>query len=173
MIFETLAAIVKLGLPVAVLSWFILRRLYRSGELDPSDDRKEIDASLKRMRKRLKRGTEIDSTRSYQPANLLQARWLKFGAGFYGTAALWTFFVIELNELGGFLSSFTGFAALFEIGVVNLLVALFVNQVMNFVAAITWFRYWATIDSAIWLWMLIAYLGYLAGMYAARRDREF
>ena len=166
MILEILEAALKLGLPVACLSWFILRQLYARGELNRSDDSKTVAENLKQIRKSRKQRTTLS-------LDIVQAKWMQFGGGFYGCAALWTFLTIELQELIDFFSNFPGFATLIDNGLIDLIVSLLVNQFTNFITAILWFSYWGDGGGAIAIWMATAYLSYLSGMTAARQDWPF
>ena len=166
MILEILEAALKLGLPVACLSWFILRQLYARGELNRSDDSKTVAENLKQIRKSRKQRTTLSF-------DIVQAKWMQFGGGFYGCAALWTFLMIELQELIDLFSNFPGFATLIDNGLIDLIVSLLVNQFTNFITAILWFSYWGDGGGAIAIWMATAYLSYLSGMTAARQDWPF
>ena len=166
MILEILEAALKLGLPVACLSWFILRQLYAQGELDRSHDSKTVAENLKQIRKTRKQKKSLR-------LDLVQTKWMQFGGGFYGCAALWTFLMIELKELIDLFSNFPGFSTLIENGLVNLIVSLLVNQLTNFITAIVWFGYWSDGGAAVAIWMATAYLGYLSGLTAAKQDWRF
>jgi hypothetical protein len=166
LILEILEAALKLGLPVACLSWFILRQLYAQGELDRSHDSKTVAENLKQIRKTRKQKQSLR-------LDLVQTKWMQFGGGFYGCAALWTFLMIELKELIDFFSNFPGFSTLIENGLVNLIVSLLVNQLTNFITAIVWFGYWSDGGAAVAIWMATAYLGYLSGLTAAKQDWRF
>lgn len=160
MFVEAVLAALKVGLPVAVMSFIVLAQLRRRGDLNGDQDFKEMETHLKELNKARKSGRET---------TFLHAKWMQFGGGFYGCTALWTFFVIEFFEVRDFLLNFPGFDALLAEGVVGLLVGLFVNQLLNFIEAIVWFTYWGERGSHIGIYILVAYLGYLAGASLARR----
>lgn len=166
MLLEIFEAVLKLGIPVACLSWFILKRLYARGDLDRTQDSKTVAESIKLLRKSRKQNKPLQT-------DLVQTKWMQFGGGFYGSAALWTFLMIELQELIDFFANFPGISTLFDDGLVNLVVSLLVNQFTNFIAAIIWFTYWTDGGVTIAIWMAVAYLGYLSGMTAARADWRF
>jgi len=166
LILEILEATLKLGFPVACLSWFVLKQLYARGELDRSHDSKTVAENIKQIRKTRKKNKAL-------PSGLVQTKWMQFGGGFYGCAALWTFLVIELNELIDLFSNFPGFNTLFENGLINLIVSLLLNQLSNFIAAMIWFSYWTDGGLAIAIWMATAYLGYLTGLTAAKQNWHF
>jgi len=166
LIVEIFEAALKLGLPVACLSWFVLKQLYARGELDRSHDSKTVAENIKKIRKSRKQNKAL-------PADLVQTKWMQFGGGFYGCAALWTFLIIELNELIDLFSNFPGFSTLFENGLISLVVSLLINQFTNFITAIVWFGYWSEGSASVAIWMVTAYLGYLAGLTAAKQDWRF
>jgi hypothetical protein len=160
---EILRALLLLGLPMFVLSWFLFFRLYQRRALDRADDEKTSREKLKALKKQVKeRGVADD---------LLQHRWMKFGGGFYGAAALWTFVVIELTDVRRLLVDFPGFAALFDDGIISLVVGIFVNQIQNFVSAMVWFVYWGS-DGSMLAWVAVAYGGWLTGVSLARLGAE-
>ena len=159
MLLEAVSAIIKLGLPILGLSWLLLSRLYARGILQLTDDAQDTDAQLKALKK-------DKNAVPYQ--GFVHSRWMKFGGGFYGLAALWTFVIIEIEQAVEFFADFPGFAGLFDQGVVNLLVQIFVNQIKNFVAAMVWFLYWGAGGASIGLWILIAYASFQGGNALAK-----
>lgn len=182
-------AVIKLGLPLAGTSWLLFSRLYDQGDMDRnSAGRRAIKSQVKTLRatfktaKKQRKGKPVvqdgegagdeqvaaiePSPRN--PANLLYEKWMWFGSGFYGLAALWTFCIIELSDLYNFLFHFPGLAALFGDGVLSLILNILLNQLENLVTAFVWFGYWDA-DSVL-LWVLVAYLGYWLGLEGARRE---
>jgi len=186
---EILEACLKLGAPMAILSWGIFSWLHSKGKLDIRADRKAISTELKQMRKNekkqraeAKKGKKNENdfsnflqlrdskpSQAEENAEMLYGRWMWFGGGFYGLAALWTFAVVEVLDILGFIYNFPGFAKLFEHGVWSLVGDLIANQIMNIVSAFVWFNYWSG-SSPVWLWFVVAYLGYLLGMELAKRQ---
>ncbi|QIB64827.1 hypothetical protein [Kineobactrum salinum] len=152
----------SLALPVTLLSWWLFDRLYAAGRLERGLDGKAFKSQLKRIK------TESKKDKS----DFLSTRWMRFGGGFYGVAALWTFACIELTELAAFLADFNGFAALFEDGILAFVISFLVNQFVNFVMAFIWFTWWPDVagGASIFLWLVAAYAGYLAGLYLAQRN---
>lgn len=103
--------------------------------------------------------------------NPLHDKWMKFGGGFYGVVALWTYVVIELQEIYQFLMAFTGLSGIADLLSLDLLIGFLINSIVNFVLAITWFAYWPEVlnSERILLWLIVAYGGYLGGLQLARR----
>lgn len=158
---DLLEALVKLGLPMAVLSWLIFSWLYSSGEIDRDADRKALGVRLKAMKKGFKAQTN-------DGVGMIYNKWRLFGSGFYGLAALWTFLVVEVLDLLRFLMSFPGPGELFQDGVISFFVALFLNQMGNGLTALLWFNWWPA--NSVLVWVIVAYGGYWLGLEVARRN---
>ena len=165
MVFDGLQAVFELGLPVAGLTWLLFYRLYSRGEIDRAADRKAIRTNLKQIKKASKESRG-------RGGSVLHNKWMKFGGGFYGVAALWTFIVIEATDLVTTVAGFQGFDAMFEDGILGFIIHAVVNQITNFVNALVWFGYWAGGDTehSLILWVAIAYAAYVAGLNLARRE---
>ena len=95
---------------------------------------------------------------------------MKFGGGFYGVTAFITWIYIELGEAVSFILNFSGFAELFKDGIGSFLIDLMVNQFQNFITAMIWFTYWADGERSILVWVVVPYLAYLAGLFAAGKS---
>ena len=146
---------------MAFLSWLMFSWLYGDGKLSVDADRKTISSNLKEMKKS-KEQPETDEL------GFLYKRWMRFGGGFYGLAALWTLVVSEMLDVYRFMVNFPGFTKLLEDGVIKLAVAFLINQIGNLVTAFVWFNYWS--KSSVLLWVLVAYAGYWTGIQLAKRD---
>lgn len=162
-ILDLIEAWIKLGIPMVVLSWFIFSWLYSEGEIDREASRKAISARIKGMKKSFEKKDE-------DKPNYVYDKWMWFGSGFYGLAALWSFAVIEISDLFSFIFNFPGLAALFEDGILGFIIDLALNQVGNIISAFVWFGYWPA-ESTL-MWVLVAYVGYWAGVEMARRGIE-
>ena len=163
--FEILWAVVALGLPVTVMTWYLVNRLYQSGKITTGSDRESVKESFRQAKKDWKENKK-------QSTDFLEQRWLRFGGGFYGITALVTFLLIETREIAGFIFNFPGFAELFKDGVVSLLVDIFVGQIQNFVSAMVWFTYWADTRQLMWVWAVVAYAAYWLGLSVATKSLE-
>jgi hypothetical protein len=148
---------------MAIISWLIFSWLYRENMLDINAARKTTAAELKQAKKTFKKEKR-------QNQNYLYGKWLWFGSGFYGLAALWTFIVVELKDLFYFIFAFPGFEALFGDGLMSFLIGVIVNQIGNLGSAFTWFHYWP--DNSVLVWVACAYLGYMAGIKMAKRTQN-
>ena len=175
LILDLLEALVKLGLPLAGLSWFLFSQLYDAGDIDRNANRKVVKSQVRSLRavfkRRDKRKDERkDERKENRGNNMVYDRWMWFGSGFYGLAGLWTFLVIEVLDLFNFVFHFPGLEQLFSDGLFSLVMDVVGNQIGNVVSAFVWFGYW-DIDSTLLL-VLIAYLGYWAGVELARRETK-
>ena len=167
---DILPAFIKLGLPMAGLSWMLFHWLYSAGGIDGDADRATVEANLGEMKSGLKkRATRSGKFLRKRGASFLRNKWMCFGGGFYGAAALWTLGVIEFTDFFSLVRDFPGFAALFEDGVIAFLLDMLTNQIGTFVDALVWFDYWPDASQSPLPWVIIAYLGYWLGMKLARR----
>jgi len=160
---EIAQALIKLGVPMAVISWLIFSWLYREGMLDIDADRKTTSTELKEIHKSYKQDKN-------KKRNYLHGKWMWFGSGFYGLAALWTFIVVEFLDLINFVFSFPGFTKLLENGFVDFIIKTILNQVGNIVSAFVWFQYWS--EDSILTWFIVAYAGYMVGIYVAKNTHK-
>lgn len=190
-------ACLKLGIPVAVLSWVMFSWLHSEGKLDIAANRKDLASDLKKIKKTYKhdkaeqakqrkkvkpslkeklqnfnfmRANESQTDQANDSANMIFDRWMWFGSGFYGLAALWTFIIVEVQDMFRFVFAFPGFAEIFKHGVVQAIIDLVLNQLMNIFSAFVWFNYWS--DASLLTWVLVAYVGYLAGLQVAKYQRK-
>lgn len=165
-IIDLFEAVIKLGIPVAGLSWLLFYRLYSAGDLDRAADAKSIRQSLKRIKKE----KSIIKQGDARWVALLGQNWMRFGGGFYGTAGLWTFIYIEAGDVIRFFSDFSQITQLINNGLINLVVSFFVNQFTNFITAIVWVTYWPDDTQSIFIWLAVAYLFYLLGVFLGRAN---
>ena len=163
---ELLHAVFELGLPVAALSWLLFYRLYSRGDLARDADHRSIDTSLKEIKKAQKESNELSDS-------LLHAKWMKFGGGFYGVAAAWTFIYIDISGIVGVIFHPSVIQEMFHKGIVNLVVQQITGQVSTFVDAMIWFSWWPDKGHGPVLWFVVAYVAYIAGLNLARFETGF
>lgn len=161
-IYSTIEAILKLGLPMAVFSWLLFHWLFSDGNLGRDVKHKALKSQLKEQKKQLK-------TSGNKKVRFVYDRWAWFGGGFYGLAGLWTFLVIEFNDLVNFLSTGNYLAGL-ETGILNVVISFLINQLTNSIQALLWFSYWPGPGQSMLIWIAVGYLGYWAGVEMARRQ---
>jgi len=155
-----LEAILKLGLPMVVISWLAFKWMSSSSEI-------ASDVKHKDFMSRVKKPKELSKNTTNKPAQFLLRKWARFGSGFYGLVGFWTLLVIEANGVFYFFRS-GGFSNFENNGLVSLIVGIFIKQVTNFVTAFLWFGYWPGPTDSIWLWIIVAFLGYRIGIELAR-----
>ena len=187
---EIFEACIKIGAPMTFLSWMMFSWLHAQGKLDVSAGRKAISDELKQIKKTakaekvaadkakppkkkraFKQFLQFDDSTQIQAednADYIFHRWMWFGGGFYGLAALWTFVIVEVLDVVTFIYTFPGFSAFFEPGIVSILVQFLVNQITNILSAFIWFNYWS--EASLLIWIAVAYIGYLLGIEIAKRQ---
>lgn len=162
---ETLKAAFLAGIPVALVTFGMILLALRKGYFGEHDG---SHGSVEKALKGMKRKDRKDRSKAGS-GDLLHKNWLKFGGGFYGIVALLTYALVELDEIIQFINRFEGFSHFLEIIGLGLIIDFFINSLMNFITAITWPVHWmAAIDSShMFVWFIMAYLAYLAGIRLA------
>lgn len=166
MLLDIAEVILKLGLPVAALSYLLLRWAFDAGHLTPEAGREEYRAQMRAVRRSVRKGDK-------RQVNFLQRKWLKFGGGFYGVAALWTYAVVEIREVIAFIGGYEGLDKFLDADFGELLINFVINSLTNFIVAVTWMVYWSNGPGRpdIVLWMVVAIAGFAIGRSLARRGR--
>lgn len=150
-----------LGLPLMALTFaMVWWSLYR-GIVENTDNVKALSEEIEAFGKRRSKQKKKDRM------NPLHHRWFSFGGGFYGLAALYTYVVIEFDEVLDFIGSLPDMVMRFDVGI---LVNFFVESIQNFITAIIWPLYWMkqAYSGRFWVWMLVAYVGYWIGLKLAQ-----
>jgi len=160
---DVLEAIFVLGLPVATLSWFLIRRLRLKGHIS-------ADSTVGEKREHLTKLKSDWKADAPESPGFLEQRWMKFGGGFYGITATTTFFMIEAGELWQFLLNLPGTDGLFKGGLIDFIVGVIINQIQNFISAFIWFGYWVDDGDFLLVWLLVPYGAYLLGLAAAEKS---
>lgn len=160
---DLLRAAFELGLPVAGLSWLLFYRLYSRGELARDADHKAIRSNLKLIRGATKKSET-------PPDSVLHAKWMKFGGGFYGVGALWTLIVVETSGIVATVAHPSSIEDMFRGGPVDFVVNLIVSQFTTFLQALIWITWWPSTGGHAFVWIAVAYGGYIAGLNLARHE---
>jgi hypothetical protein len=151
------------ALPLFLLSFGLVWWALRNGTAEGGTV-KELQKSLEDFGKRHKDKEDPEK------ADPILERWFQFGGGFYGLVALYTWLLIEWDDVADFLGGLGDIVLRFDIGaLISLLIGLFIESIMNFVAAIAWPAYWLGEARNPWLWVVMAYGGYWLGIQAAQR----
>ena len=167
---EVIWALLLVGAPVGVftlaLVWWALQRGYLKESNDTSALRHELKAMSRSGKKSRKKATDDDKV-----LHPLQKKWAKFGGGFYGIVAFFTYIVIELREIITTVTQLGGFFDFIRQLGPDLIIRMFIQAILNFVAAMTWPFYWLQrIETGqVWVWFLMAYAGYWAGLKLAQK----
>ena len=74
-----------------LITWYLLRRLYRAGKIEQGVDFETLKTQLK--------GIKQDSKGEGKSDDFLHRNWMKFGGGFYGITAVATLILIEIADL--------------------------------------------------------------------------
>jgi hypothetical protein len=154
-------ALLKVGLPLAALSFaMVWWALYR-GMLAERDDAKALLKEIQVY------GKQRSKEKEKPPLNPLHGKWFQFGGGFYGLMALYTYLLIEADEVLELFGQLGAIVFRLDLG---LLIEFFIESLMNFIAAIAWPVYWIgeTENGHFWIWFLVAYGGYWAGLQLAQ-----
>lgn len=159
---EYLEAGLKLGLPIFLMSWWVHSWLMRKGLVDRSASRKETEQAVKEYKKASKESEA-------EQDDFWTGRWLKFGGGFYGLTALWTFIVFELKDIWWLFTNIPEVIDLISSGIWNVVGAFIVNQAMNFAQAFSWIVNWGGSGFSL-IWFFASYIGFYIGMKAAQRQ---
>ena len=176
MIVSLVTVALQLGIPMALLSWLLFMRFFSRGQLDRASDRKEIERKVKEFKTsynkikkaRSKEGKEGDTLAMRSSTDHVFDKWMYFGSGFYGLAALWTLVVIEVFSLLDLAINLLTLS-MFDDGIIAFLIGVATEQLGNLISAFLWFNYW---DDSLLVSFLIAYVGYWSGVEAARRNLD-
>jgi len=165
---EVFWAMLLVGLPIGAftmaLVYWVLRGTHSRKSLDSGALRREIMAVTQRKKKKKKdKDADKEEDKASHP---LQKKWTKFGGGFYGIVAFFTYIVVEVIEIIDMIANFGGFIDFIKQLDFNVIVQMFVQALMNFITAIAWPAYWLRrIDTnQVWIWFLMAYAGYWVGL---------
>ena len=106
---EVFWALLLVGVPVGIftlaLVWWALQSKHFKEFLDGNALRREIKAMSGRDKKKSKKENK-EQNKNLHP---LQKKWAKFGGGFYGIVAFFTYIVVEMLEIITMISNFGGF----------------------------------------------------------------
>lgn len=172
---ELFWAILVVGMPIAVFTLVLVWWALLGGHLKESMDMVALKAEMKAMSKNKKRDKKDkkdkkNAAEEKSKQHPLQRKWAKFGGGFYGIVAFFTYIIIEVSEIIGVILNMGGFIQFLKQLDLNLIIDMVIEAFTNFVAAITWPIYWMReIDTEqTWVWFLVAYGGYWVGLRAAQ-----
>lgn len=157
------------GVPVGIFTLALVWWALQGGHFKESLDSDALRREIKAMSGRKKKKTKEDKKKEDKKLHPLQKQWARFGGGFYGIVAFFTYIVVEVLEIITMISNFGGIIDFIKQLNFNVIVQIFVQAIMNFVTAMVWPFYWMKrIETGeVWIWFLMAYAGYWAGLKLA------
>ena len=168
LIIEVFWAMLIVGVPVAAFTlamvWFALQRGYLQESLDTKALQREIKTLSRNDKKVRKEGGDVPKQHP------VQKKWMKFGGGFYGIVAFFTYIVVEVIEISTMIINFGGFFDFLKQLDIGIIIDIFVQALTNFISAMVWPMYWMNrIETdQTWIWFVIAYAGYWLGIKLAQ-----
>ena len=163
---EVFWALLMVGVPIGVftlaLVWWALQR----GHFQESLDTRALEREMKAMRENHKNINKEDQV-SQHP---VQRKWAKFGGGFYGIVAFFTYIVVEVTDFTSMIANFGGFIDFLKQLNINVIISIFIEALTNFITAVIWPVYWMDrIETdQTWIWFVVAYGGYWLGLKQAQ-----
>lgn len=170
---EAIQALIIVGLPIGLFTlamiWWALHR----GHLQKTEDFKGLEHEIKSMTKNKNKKKQKSSPRENN-SDFIHKKWMSFGGGFYGIVALFTWLVIEINEIVEMVSNLGGILKFLQSLNIGLIVHVFIEGFMNFIIAIIWPVYWIKQISTgqTWIWFIAAFAGYSIGMKLAHKIHQ-
>ena len=159
---DFLPALLKAGVPLFLLAFALVSWGLHRGWLS-GDSFEELQGSMEALGKAQK------NKKSRQQMDPALGKWYRFGGGFYGLVALYTWILIEWEDISNFLTGLAQVAFNMDPGaLIALVIELLVESLVNFVLAIAWPAYWLAESSSSWITLLMAYGGYWLGVQAAQ-----
>lgn len=149
-----------------VIVWWSLEKGYLSELLDT----KALGREIKTLSKKNKGKNKAEKKQAEKDLHPVQKKWAKFGGGFYGIVGFFTYLVIEFLEIVGMIRNLGGFFEFIGQFGLDVIIRILVSALTNFITALAWPVYWLTrIDTGNpWVWFLVAYAGYWAGLKLAQ-----
>ena len=192
---EVIRAALFGALPIACFTFLTLQWSITSGRLPKFTDKKDLKAQYKKLseqakeakkkaKEKAKEKKQADAPETMEEkkpffhkgrgGDLLHGKVMFFGGGFYGTMALFTYLIIEVDEITSFFGKIIDLSNWSFNFSINFVIDLIINSVMNIVKAFIWFD---TLPDYIrihegWIWIIAAYLGYLGGIRFTREKGD-
>lgn len=163
---EVIWALVLVGVPIALFTLAIVWWALQRGFFKEILDTKALGREIKGLsRKNKKNKTEVSAKQ-----HPVQKEWARFGGGFYGIVAFFTYLVVEVTEIATMVMDFGGFTDFLKNLNFSLIINILVEGLTNFITAMIWPLYWMKrIDTdQTWIWFVMAYMGYWAGLKLAQ-----
>ena len=158
------------GVPIAVFTLALVYWALQKGSFSESLDTKALQREIKAMSKKNKGKNKEILKENAVELHPLQKKWAKFGGGFYGIVAFFTYIVVEVMEIINMVMDFGGFFDFLKQLDISVIIHIFVEALTNFISAMVWPFYWMQrIDTDhTWIWFVVAYAGYWVGLKLAQ-----
>ena len=163
---EVFWAMLMVGVPIAVFTLAIVWWALLQGHFKEYLDTKALGREIKSMSRNHKK----DKKEGLGTQHPLQKKWSKFGGGFYGIVAFFTYIVMEVTEIFTMITNFGGFIGFLKHLDFNVIIHMFIEALTNFISAMIWPVYWMKrLDTdQTWIWFVVAYAGYWLGLKLAQ-----
>ena len=163
---EVFWALLMVGIPIGVFTLAIVWWALQRGHFQETLDIKALEREIKAMSKNNKKNKKEDKPDLHP----VQKKWAKFGGGFYGIVAFFTYLVVEVTEIITMIMNFGGFFGFLKQLDLDVIINMFVEALTNFISAMVWPLYWMRrIDTdQTWVWFVMAYAGYWLGLKLAQ-----
>ena len=172
LLLEVFWALLMVGVPIGVFTLVLVGWALRGGHFKESLDIKGLEREMKamsRINKENKKNRKNNETEDLKQ-HPLQRKWAKFGGGFYGIVAFFTYIVVEVREIIDLVVNHGGFIDFLRQLDIGVIVSIFIDALTNFITAMVWPVYWMDrIDTdQTWIWFVMAYAGYWVGLKLAQ-----
>jgi hypothetical protein len=163
---EVFWAMLMVGIPIAAFTLAIVWWALQQGHFRETLDTRALQGEIKTMSKKNKK----NKTKDHSDMHPVQKKWARFGGGFYGIVAFFTYIVVEVYEIIGVVTRFGGFFSFLRGLDLGVIIDMIIDAGMNFVTAMMWPFYWMRrIETdQTWVWFVVAYAGYWLGLRLAQ-----
>ena len=167
---ETFRALLLVGIPIGVFTLLLVSWGLRGGHFKELADTKALSLEIKSMSRTDKNKSKAARKEEAKKRHPLQKKWAKFGGGFYGVVAFFTYIVVETMEIVSMIINLGGFIDFIRHLNFNIIVSMLVQALTNFITAMVWPVYWMrrVETHQVWIWFLMAYAGYWGGLKLAQ-----
>ena len=167
---EVIWAMLLVGVPIAIFTLALVYWVLLRGSFSESLDTRALQREIKAMSKKNKGKNKEALKENAVEVHPLQKKWAKFGGGFYGIVAFFTYIVVEVLEIINMVKGFGGFFDFLKQLDFNVIIHILVEALTNFISAMIWPVYWMQrIDTDhTWVWFVVAYAGYWVGLKLAQ-----
>ncbi len=166
LLIEVFWALLMVGIPIGVFTLAIVWWALQRGHFQETLDIKALDREIKAMSRNNKKNKKKDKPDLHP----VQKKWAKFGGGFYGIVAFFTYVVVEVTEIITMVINFGGFFGFLKQLDLDVIINMLIEALTNFITAMVWPLYWMRrIDTEqTWVWFVMAYVGYWLGLKLAQ-----